>query len=153
MSNLRVHPRIYVVGFMGAGKTSRGREMANLLNYQFVDLDQLVEAAAGKTISQIIAESGEQAFRTLEMEQLKNTSLFDRSIIATGGGTPCQPGAMEWMNEHGWTAWIKADIQTRIQQISNDPNRPLAFMKSEKELKALYEQRLPFYKKARQIFL
>ena len=60
MSNLRVHPRIYVVGFMGAGKTSRGREMANLLNYQFVDLDQLVDAAAGKTISQIIAESGEQ---------------------------------------------------------------------------------------------
>jgi len=153
MSNLRVHSRIYVVGFMGSGKTMRGREMAELLNYQFVDLDQLVEAAAGKSIPQIVKESGEDAFRALEQEQLKITALFDRSIIATGGGTPCQAGAMEWMNEYGWTAWIKADLQTMIDRIANDPNRPLAFRKSSEELRALYEQRLPFYKKARQIFL
>lgn len=153
MSNLRVHARIYVVGFMGSGKTMRGHEMAELLNYQFVDLDQLVEAAARKSIPQIIAESGEDAFRALEQEQLKSTALFDRTIIATGGGTPCQPGAMEWMNEHGWTAWIKADLQTMIDRISNDPNRPLAFRKSVEDLQALYELRLPFYKKARQIFL
>jgi len=127
--------------------------MAQLLNYQFVDLDQLVESAAGNTISKIIADSGEAAFRTLELEQLKTTALFDRCIIATGGGTPCQPGTMEWMNEEGWTAWIKADLQTMIERIANDPNRPLAFKKSTEELKTLYEQRLPYYQKARQIFL
>jgi shikimate kinase len=153
MSNLRVHSRIYVVGFMGSGKTRRGEEMASLLNYQFVDLDQLVEVAAGKTIPQILADSGEHAFRALEQEQLKTTALFDRCIIATGGGTPCLPGAMEWMNLQGWTAWIKADLPTMIQRIANDPNRPLAFKKTAEELQALYEQRLPFYKKARQIFL
>ena len=71
MSNLRVHSRIYVVGFMGSGKTMRGREMAELLNYQFVDLDQFVEAAAGKSIPQIVKESGEEAFPPPENQSLR----------------------------------------------------------------------------------
>ena len=151
--NLRVHPRIYVVGFMGAGKTQRGREMASLLNYQFVDLDNLVEQAAGMPISELIAKKGEAEFRKLEWQQLMQSALFDRTIIATGGGTPCQQGAMEWMNTNGWTAWIKADVLRLIEFISKDVNRPLAYGKSQEELMALYQERLPYYRKARQIFL
>lgn len=151
--NLRVHPRIYVVGFMGSGKTQRGREMAALLNYQFVDLDSLVEQAAGMSIPELIASKGQVEFRKLEWQQLMHSALFDRTVIATGGGTPCQDGAMEWMNANGWTAWIKADIPSLIEFISKDKNRPMAYGKSQDELMALYQERLPFYRKARQIFL
>jgi len=147
--------RIYLVGFMGAGKTSRGKEMAELLRYTFLDLDQLVEEEMGMSVPDIFVRHGEAAFRECELRMLKRTQILGRSIIATGGGTAALPGAMEWMNKNGWTVYLKVDwpeLRNRLEQIRED--RPLLAAEDwGKTTEQLWKNRLPHYLQARQILL
>ncbi|QQS27392.1 MAG: shikimate kinase [Sphingobacteriales bacterium] len=99
--------RIFLVGFMGAGKTSVGRLLASMLGYQFVDTDTLVEQAEGRSVSEIFREHGEGYFREIEAVCLRNGVIPSGNIIiATGGGTPCFHLNMKWMKEQGTTIML-----------------------------------------------
>src|SRR4051812_38274796 len=128
--------KIYVTGFMGSGKTTYGKELAEELGYDFFDLDKAVEKKAGKSIGDIFEKEGEGAFRTLESETLHETEeLGDNTVIATGGGTPCFHDNMEWMNGQGKTVYLKL-FETELQRRLADQlhERPLLKELSEETL-------------------
>ena len=89
---------IYLIGYMGAGKTTYGKRLARDINYNFIDLDQKIEAEQGKTISEIFAEKGEDGFRQIEREAMIQTFGLENTIVATGGGTPCFFDNMQLLN-------------------------------------------------------
>ncbi len=100
--------RLFIVGFMGAGKTTIGRRLARKLDYQFIDLDELFEQKFHYSIANFFDHFGEEKFREIEHELLKQTiQENDNVIISTGGGTPCFYTNMDIMNEHGLTLYIK----------------------------------------------
>lgn len=98
--------KIFLIGFMGSGKTTFGRKLASSLNFSFYDLDELAEKKAGMSIREYFSESGEEAFRRLEKESLQETAFDENSVVATGGGAPCYSDNMDWMNKNGTTAYI-----------------------------------------------
>ena len=98
--------RIFLVGFMGCGKTTHGRKLANKLNYEFIDLDKLFEDRTGMSIPEYFNRFGEQAFREYERDMLQTYPFSNNVVIATGGGLPCFFDNMAWMNEHGTTVYI-----------------------------------------------
>lgn len=118
--------RIYLIGFMGSGKSSLGRRLAKKLAYPFVDLDQEVENHSGMSIPDIFLRFGEGHFRQLEQQALLQTVSHHKAVIATGGGTPCFFENMQFINEHGVSVYLRmspASLAFRLEhaQIS----RPL----------------------------
>jgi shikimate kinase len=110
--------KIYIIGFMGSGKSSFGKELAEKLGYEFLDLDMEIEKKEGKTISEIFSAKGEDHFRKLEHEALLVTDNKDNTVIATGGGTPCFFDQVQWMNNHGLTIYIKlfeGELKSRLE--------------------------------------
>jgi shikimate kinase len=110
--------KIYIIGFMGSGKSSFGKELAEKLDYEFLDLDTEIEKKEGKTISEIFSAKGEDHFRKLEHEALLATENKDNTVIATGGGTPCFFDQVQWMNDHGITIYIKlfeGELKSRLE--------------------------------------
>ncbi len=106
MDNIKAR-KIYLIGFMGAGKTSVGRLLASMLGYQFVDIDGFIEQNEGRSIADIFKENGEEYFRELEAVYLRSNDLqASKVIIATGGGTPCFHHNMNWMKEQGITIML-----------------------------------------------
>lgn len=99
--------KIFLVGFMGCGKTTLGKKLASLLGYPFVDTDTLFEQNAGKSIPAFFAEFGEDKFRQTERNVLRNSPLPKDVVIATGGGAPCYSDNMEWMNRQGITVYLR----------------------------------------------
>jgi shikimate kinase len=99
--------RIYLLGYMGSGKSVLGDELAGLLKYKFIDLDEEVSKAVGLTIPHIFQVHGENYFRQIEKEQLHNTANIEKAVIATGGGTPNYFDNMKWMNTNGTTIYLK----------------------------------------------
>jgi shikimate kinase len=100
--------RIYLVGFMGSGKSTWGSVWADVQGWKFIDLDLEIERKYGMSVYQIFHTRGEHAFRIMEAEMLRATEKFRNAIIACGGGTPCFHQNMEWMNEKGYTVFLKA---------------------------------------------
>jgi shikimate kinase len=144
---------IFLIGFMGCGKTTLGRKLANRLGYPFMDLDHVLEAQAGMTIAQYFAEFGEDAFRKLESEVLKQTDYHQHMVVSTGGGLPCFFDNMEWMNAHGKSVYIKLSPKTLAMRLENEKEeRPLLREKHGEELIAFIAKKLierePFYTKA-----
>jgi shikimate kinase len=144
---------IFLIGFMGCGKTTLGRKMANRLGYPFMDLDHVLEARAGMTIAQYFAKFGEDAFRKLESEVLKKTDYHQHMVVSTGGGLPCFFDNMEWMNAHGKSVYIKLSPKTLAMRLENEKEeRPLLREKHGDELVAFIAGKLierePFYTKA-----
>ena len=119
--------RIFIVGYMGSGKTQTGFYISKKLGYQFVDLDILVEEAYGKKISEIFDIEGENTFRKIEAEILRSVSLNNENIvISTGGGTPCFYNNMEFMNQNGITVYLKLPAKLLAERlINNKDKRPL----------------------------
>jgi len=99
--------RIYLIGFMGAGKTTLGSQAATNLQVPFYDTDQMIEDASGLTIAKFFTEKGEDEFRKAEAKALRETIQFEKAIIATGGGLPIYHHNMEWLNEHGITMYLQ----------------------------------------------
>ena len=149
--------KIFLIGYMGTGKTTTGRHLAKALNLDFCDLDHYIESRYRKTISQIFAEQGESEFRKIESAMLREVGEFERVVVATGGGAPCFFDNMDYMNNIGTTIYLKASPQTLLARVSGGKNkRPLLENKTEEELlefisKSL-EQRDPFYSQAQIIF-
>jgi shikimate kinase len=142
--------RIYLIGFMGCGKSTLGKKMADLMNLSFIDLDKYIEERNFKAIPLIFAEEGEQAFREKERNALMEVSQFENVIIGTGGGAPCFFNNMELMNRTGVTVYISPDTETLADRISHSrTERPLVAGKSREELLTFIdhtlEKRNPFY--------
>jgi shikimate kinase len=131
-----VTDRIFLIGFMGCGKSTLGRLLADAIGYQFVDTDQLIEEKCGSSVAQIFAEKGEDSFRQMERETLENLVKQQRIVVATGGGMACSQQNIETMNAAGTTIylqalaenladWLKAERQKRplIAQLSDEQLR------------------------------
>lgn len=115
---------LYLVGMMGAGKTTISRKLASRLGYGFVDTDALIEKAAGKSINQIFADEGEAAFREWERQVLSEVSTFTSLVVATGGGIVTQP--MNWSYlRHGVVLWLDVPVPVLVSRLSGDKHRPL----------------------------
>ncbi|MEO2152955.1 MAG: shikimate kinase [Aquificota bacterium] len=137
--------KVFLVGFMGSGKTTIGRLLAKKLKVPFVDIDEEIEIREGLKIPEIFVLKGENYFRKLELEVLKEITLSLPSfVMATGGGLGANPRAMEFMKKHGTVVWLDIDFDTFLRRTSKDPNRPL-LKRGEEELKKLFEERKKVY--------
>ena len=115
---------LYIVGMMGAGKTTIGKKLANRLGYSFLDTDTLIEKTAGMPITDFFAQEGEAAFRQLETRVLSEVAAHTNLVIATGGGIVTQP--MNWSYlRHGVVIWLEVPIPVLISRLSGDTSRPL----------------------------
>lgn len=133
---------IFIIGYMGCGKSTVGKKLALELGFDFVDTDDLIVAEAGQTIKDIFSKEGEKAFRTMEKKLLKQLVKKQNTIISTGGGMPCFNDNMAFMNEHGITIYLKASAQVLASRLLFDTNRPLIANKSEAELQGHIEKML-----------
>lgn len=141
---------------MGSGKSTMGRALASELNLTFIDLDTFLEERFFKTIPQIFAEEGEDAFRKKERKVLEEVASFDNVIVATGGGAPCFFDNMELMNESGYCIFLDVHISSLVNRLLHARvERPLIKGKSQEELREFIEElmkkRRPFYEKAHYI--
>jgi shikimate kinase len=139
--------RVYLVGFMGAGKTSVGRALAAHLGWSFVDLDAEIERSQKMAIHDIFSKSGEAHFRRLEQQHLKRLSSRPRVVIALGGGATVDPANRLVMDSTGVTVWLNVAFETAARRVSMDGTRPL--FKDREHAERLFESRLPIYKLAR----
>lgn len=134
---------LYLIGFMGSGKTSIGREVAKKLGIPFQDIDEIVEQQSRKTIEQIFEKWGEYRFRLMETEILHNWK--DEAVYATGGGIVSSAINRELLKApENLIIWLNPPWDTLYKRIQKS-TRPLLQERTEAELKKLYETRLPFY--------
>lgn len=149
--------RLYLLGFMGSGKSHIGRQLAERLQWQFLDLDDYLEEKEGTTITQIFKKQGEAKFRQLERDYLTRTGLLEKTVFATGGGCPCFYDNMEWMDVNGQTIYLKTPISILVDRLQAETaHRPLLAQKSKEELAAFIQQKLAerkfYYEQAQVIF-
>ncbi len=148
MSSLLKGVNLYLIGMMGSGKTTVGRLLAQQLSYGFVDTDNIVVQAAGKSINQIFAESGEAAFRQLEGDVLAQVCAYTKLTIATGGGIILQRENWGYLH-HGLIVWLDAPVELLYTRLLEDTTRPLLQDVDPKgKLRSLLEQRTPLYSQA-----
>lgn len=128
---------------MGSGKTRWGRALAQNLGCPFIDLDAEIQEKERKSIPEIFAESGESGFRELEQKYLRDLADFPPSIVATGGGTPCFFGNMDWMKKNGTTVYLKTPPEILLERLKNArAQRPLLSNVGKGELRAFIQNRL-----------
>ena len=118
--------KIFLIGFMGCGKSTMGKKLAQKLGYTFIDLDQQIEKNLGTTIGEYFATHGEAAFRKLESETLKTFAYPANVVVATGGGAPCFFDNMEWMNANGLSVYIEMSAAALAKRLEGGKDkRPL----------------------------
>ena len=161
---------VFLIGFMGSGKSFLSKKLASLYNFSVFDLDHEIEVKEGKTINQIFDTFGEDYFRNIEALVLRELtdsltvtesdliktkqSQTDFIVIACGGGTPCFSGNMEWMNERGLTIWINPKEDILVERLEGEKSqRPLVKGLSHEEIKSFVNQKLvaraPFYEQSK----
>lgn len=148
--------KIFLVGFMGSGKSTFGRRLAKSLEYAFIDMDTYIEERAGKTIPEIFEQDGEEHFRQLESQAIVDLSDQVHCVIATGGGAPCFNDNMVKMNEVGVTVFLELSPKKIAERLSLDPTeRPVLEGKKGEELIDLITEKLmnrePYYYQAKHI--
>jgi shikimate kinase len=144
-----VRPRdaIFLVGFMGAGKTTAGRALARLLGWCFIDLDEQIVAAEGRSIPRIFTENGERYFRRLETQLLGSLRDRPRIVVACGGGTYAQAKSRALIDSMGRAVWIRISLEMALGRCAaGGTERPL--FKDAVQAEALYLARLPSYRAA-----
>lgn len=123
---MNVFDKIYLIGFMGSGKTTTGKELARKLGWNFLDLDEEIEKKTGMPIREIFSIKGEAWFRQTESETLAETGILSRTVVATGGGTPCIGENLNYMQGHGLTVYLKFSPAQLAENLEvNDGKRPL----------------------------
>ena len=145
--------KIFLVGFMGSGKTTIGRRLAEVLGFDFVDTDRFIEMQHNTTVDQIFAQQGETAFRKMENDLLQELQQRDVAVISTGGGMPCHSDNMDIMLAGGKVVYLKTSPQALAHRILHAQNeRPLIKGKTETELYQFIveklEERETFYNRA-----
>jgi len=118
--------KVYLVGFMGAGKTSVGRALARRLGWQFLDIDELIEQSERLPVSDIFARHGEPYFRATERNVLAQQVAIRHAVVATGGGTFVDAGSRAVINVDGVSVWLDAPLERLVARIPADGRRPLA---------------------------
>ncbi len=148
---------IIIIGYMGAGKTTIGKELAKELGVMFYDLDWYIETRMHKTVKQIFDESGEEGFRKIEHNMLHEVAEFENVVVSCGGGTPCFFDNMDYMNRLGETVYLKATPEILYAHLKMGKGvRPLLLNKTPEEVQAFIceqlKQREPYYMKAKHVF-
>ena len=146
--------RIFIIGYMGAGKTTIGKALAKDIGLDFYDLDWYIEARMRKTVKQIFDERGEGGFRKIEHNMLHEAGEFENVVISCGGGTPCFFDNLDYMNQQGDTVYLKAAPDVLYGHLKMGKTvRPLLLNKTPDEVKAFIKEQLaqrePFYNKAK----
>ena len=142
---------IILIGFMGSGKTTLGKLLADELNYTFIDSDQYIELVEKKTIPEIFKENGELHFRNMEKQFLLHAKLLDKCIISTGAGLPTIGDNMTQLNKLGLTIWLDVDENVLVERLKNDSSlRPklVGFNSIEDAVSNLLTDRKSFYGQA-----
>lgn len=144
---------IFLIGFMGCGKSFIGRNLAPMLHYDYVDMDKFIEEQEQLSIAEIFEQKGETYFREQEHQFLLNIDITKDKVISTGGGVPCFYNNMDLMNEKGLTIYLNRSKSITIPRlIKGQHKRPLIAQLSESELENFYDDRLamraPFYERA-----
>ena len=140
---------IVMVGLMGCGKSSVGRRLANAIDVPFVDADDEIEKAAGKTITDIFADYGEAHFRDRESRIIERILNDGPQVLATGGGAFMRADTRQFISDAGLSVWLKAELPVLMNRVLRRDNRPLLKEGDpEAKMKALMQERYPVYAKA-----
>jgi shikimate kinase len=149
VSNNRRIQNLALIGFMGTGKTTVGRLLAEQLNFEFLDTDEQIEINTGKKISEIFAEQGEPMFRELERQLVEELAHRTQTVISTGGGLPVNPANLASLKTHALVVCLWASPEKILDRVRNQDHRPL--LKDPDPLakiRALLTAREPFYRQA-----
>ena len=148
--------RVYLIGYMGCGKTTIGKRLAKSLGWDVIDMDSRIENRYRKTIPDIFASEGEESFRKKERFILEELSALENVVVSTGGGAPCFFDNIDVMNSSGLCVYIRMTPEALAARLKNaKANRPLLKDKTEEELtgfiKEQLEKRRAFYEQARYV--
>ncbi len=137
--------KIYIIGYMYAGKSTFGKILAKKLRYNFIDLDRAIETKYRTDINTLFSKYGEEVFRRLEQQTLHDTADLENTVIATGGGTPCFYDNLKWMNQHGKTLYLKMELEAIMSRIRKSKrSRPLLNNKNEEEQRVFISEQLQY---------
>jgi shikimate kinase len=152
MSDLDVN--LYLVGFMGTGKTTAGRAVAAKLGLQFMDSDHEIERLAGRSVAQIFADDGEPAFRALERKFIETGHPDHGVIVACGGGLVVQPGMLGLLHSRGVVICLHASLATIVERTAQSQTRPLLNVENpEERIRRLFSEREKTYRRAGTVIL
>lgn len=148
---------IFLIGYMGCGKSTLGRNVSKLSGITFIDLDSYIEGRYHSSVKEIFATRGEEGFRDLERRMLHEAAEFEDVIVACGGGTPCFHDNMAYMNAKGKTVFMNTSLPKLHSRLMRGRHkRPLIADKSDDELRRFIvealEKRMPFYSQAQVVF-
>ena len=142
-------PNLYIVGFMGVGKSAIGRKVARKLRYRFIDSDQMIEKKAGVKIAEIFAGEGEPAFRKMERDFVESGHPEEGCVVSCGGGLVVQEGMSERLKEKGVVVCLFASPECIVERTGRNANRPLLNVADpEKRVRELLAEREPIYMNA-----
>jgi shikimate kinase len=138
-----------LIGFMGTGKTSVGRLVADQLHFDYLDTDEIIQTRTGRNITDIFARDGEPAFRTLEQQVTEELSARERTLIATGGGLPTNPANLDSLKKHALVVCLWASPEKIWERVKNQTHRPLLHgPEPQKKIRDLLAAREQFYRQA-----
>ena len=148
MNNLLKGINVFLIGMMGTGKTTVGKKLAQQLGYRFFDTDVLIERVADRKIKEIFAHEGEESFRQLETQVLREVSAYTKSAIATGGGIVLRQENWSYLH-YGLIVWLDAPPELLIERLADDNTRPLLQDPNpSQKLSHILEARRPIYTQA-----
>lgn len=140
---------IILIGFMGAGKTTVGRKLANRLGYFFLDTDHRIEERQGCSITEIFRYAGEETFRDLETHFLEEMQSLQNTVLSTGGGMFLRPTNRDLLKNMGKTVYLQVDVSTLMQRLQADQHRPLLQQANwQEKVQTMLAQRDPVYSQA-----
>lgn len=139
---------VYLIGMMGSGKTTVGNILANKLHYRFLDTDNLIETVSNKTITDIFTQEGEESFRQLESNILKEVSAYVRTVVATGGGIVLRQDNWSHLRD-GMIIWLDVPVEVLAERLAEDKTRPLLQQQDlMTKLTCLRQERVSLYQQA-----
>jgi shikimate kinase len=139
---------IILLGFMGSGKTSVGKLLAETLNYRFLDLDAEIEKNNGLKVPEIFAKFGEKHFRELESREIENLKGKERCVISLGGGAFCSQKNIDILKQVGLTVWLKADFALIISRLGREETEKRPLLREKEKAEELLKSREQFYSQA-----
>jgi shikimate kinase len=149
VNNDRQLANIALIGFMGTGKTSVGRLVAEQLRFEYLDTDEVIQSETGRTITEIFATDGEPAFRELEEKVVRNLAVRKQTVIATGGGLPVNPKNLASLKTHSLVVCLWSSPEKIWERVRHQSHRPLLHEKNpQAKIRELLAVREPFYKQA-----
>ncbi len=145
---------VYIIGFMGSGKSTAGKKLASLKGWKFIDLDSMIEEKEESSITELFERKGEEYFRMTEAECLREIGSSDGLVVACGGGTPCYHGNMDYMNNNGITVYLEMSPRALASRLSQAKHsRPLIAGLTDSDMESYIsealDERKEYYEKAK----